>query len=267
MVGAARAAGRKASPAAHASGEGQRTCSFDDFVAFAKWWAPLRSVVAWLGAAWRGGAQQASRGSGHAGGSPAGLLVHGFLTRAAANALLQGRAPGTFLLRFSESKPGKLVIAFNDRPRPLSLDLPLPLDLPQDGSNPQAGDHGRDQPPGPASAAAAAALAAAPAPAALVTYHCLVDVRGGCCAITFEEGLRQEYPTLASLVLDCRRLECVEPDVPKAHAFRSHVPAGNGSSHSGTGPWGMPAPTPQPRPEPLSDFVATPAGGHEPQSQ
>ena len=65
------------------------------FVALAKWWAPVRTVVAWLGVDWRAAAP---------------VRVHGFVDRRAAEAKLAGRPAGTFLLRFSESKAGKLVI-------------------------------------------------------------------------------------------------------------------------------------------------------------
>ena len=57
-------------------GNGHQTCSYDDFVHFTRWWAPLRGVVAWLGADWRK--------------VGADLMVHGFLTGASANQKLQG---------------------------------------------------------------------------------------------------------------------------------------------------------------------------------
>ena len=316
MVGMARAAGKKQAAASqrgggghghsYREGNGHQTCSYDDFVHFTRWWAPLRGVVAWLGADWRKTGTE--------------LLVHGFLTRVAANQKLQGLAPGTFLLRFSESKPGKLVVAFNDRPRsapeaprgatvatggarggagattritpPLTSSQPLsvaPLSLAQspppqqhiDGANPQAGDVGRDH----ASSAAgstttssrATTTSTATTAATLVINHCLVDVRGGCCAITFEEGLRQEYSTLAALVLDCRRLEFIEPHVPKAQAFRSDARGGSSwNHHSGLQGIGIgdnsghASANQQQRPEPLDDFRVPdnlPGGGHEPFSQ
>lgn len=42
------------------------------------------------------------------------VMVHGFLGRMEAERKLRGHVPGTFLLRFSESRPGGLVVSFTD---------------------------------------------------------------------------------------------------------------------------------------------------------
>ena len=75
------AATEPASPA-----ETSSVVSYGNWVAFAAWWAPVRRIIKWLRADWSGG------------------KVHGFLDRRAADKLLAGRPPGTFLLRFSETK-------------------------------------------------------------------------------------------------------------------------------------------------------------------
>ena len=40
-------------------------------------------------------------------------VIHGFISRVEAERCLNEKEAGTFLLRFSETKPGKLVISFN----------------------------------------------------------------------------------------------------------------------------------------------------------
>jgi len=231
-------------------GSGNVICSYNDFVDFTtKWWGPLRRVVAWLGSDWRKTERE--------------LLVHGFLNRAATEERLRGKAPGTFLLRFSDSRPGELVLSAvmaastttgvasgevdttvgmpppSRTPQPLSL-APLPLErgpnhVQRDGANPQAGDVGHDQASaaaGPSVTVATAGATTATATTPLKVEHCLVVFGAGWCALkrTFEGAQRQdrrEYATLAELVLGTPSLQFIEPNVPKARAFRSDTHAGN----------------------------------------
>lgn len=79
--------------------KGRDMISLRVFFYFAKWWAPLVATLAHLKKDW-------------ASNSP--VRVHGFMGRLQAERELESRERGTFLLRFSESKPGKLVVSFAD---------------------------------------------------------------------------------------------------------------------------------------------------------
>ncbi|CAN0393178.1 unnamed protein product, partial [Ectocarpus sp. 8 AP-2014] len=67
------------------------------FAKFSQWWAPLMATLGIIRNDWA---------------RTCPVRVHGFMSRLAAKRLLMQRECGTFLLRFSESKMGALVISF-----------------------------------------------------------------------------------------------------------------------------------------------------------
>ncbi|CBJ30253.1 SH2 domain containing protein [Ectocarpus siliculosus] len=71
--------------------------SVEAFAKFSQWWAPLISTLGIIRNDWA---------------RTRPVRVHGFMSRLAAKRLLMQRECGTFLLRFSESKMGALVISF-----------------------------------------------------------------------------------------------------------------------------------------------------------
>lgn len=80
--------------------DGDGRCDFISVEAFAKfsqWWAPLMATLGIIRNDWA---------------RTRPVRVHGFMSRVAAKRLLMQRECGTFLLRFSESKMGALVISF-----------------------------------------------------------------------------------------------------------------------------------------------------------
>ncbi|CAN0570005.1 unnamed protein product, partial [Ectocarpus sp. 12 AP-2014] len=79
-----------------ASGRGD-VISLEAFVEFSLWWAPLMTTLSLLRNDWA---------------STDPTRVHGFISRIAAERQLLERERGTFLLRFSESQPGELVVSF-----------------------------------------------------------------------------------------------------------------------------------------------------------
>ena len=72
----------------------------EEFAAFSRWWAPLMQTLSFVKRDW-----EAS--------DP--VRVHGFVGRFWADRELKRSRPGTFLLRFSESELGMLVISFRER--------------------------------------------------------------------------------------------------------------------------------------------------------
>ncbi|CAN0233456.1 unnamed protein product, partial [Ectocarpus fasciculatus] len=70
--------------------------SVEAFVKFTLWWAPLMETLGIIGSDWA---------------STKPLRVHGFIGRLEAERQLLERDRGTFLWRFSESYPGKLVVS------------------------------------------------------------------------------------------------------------------------------------------------------------
>ena len=75
--------------------------TFQHFKKFCKWWAPTLTTLITVSGEWQ---------------STDPVLVHGFVGRAAAEALLKAEKGGVFLIRFSESRPGWLAITFNEKP-------------------------------------------------------------------------------------------------------------------------------------------------------
>lgn len=73
--------------------------SLDAFVEFSLWWAPLMTTLSLLKNDWA---------------STEPIRVHGFISRIEAERQLLQRERGTFLLRFSESQPGELVVSFTE---------------------------------------------------------------------------------------------------------------------------------------------------------
>ena len=80
-------------------GGGDDVVSLDAFVEFSLWWAPLMRTLSLLRNDWA---------------SMDPVRVHGFIGRLAAERELQQKERGTFLLRFSESKQGTLVVSFTE---------------------------------------------------------------------------------------------------------------------------------------------------------
>ncbi|CAM9935902.1 unnamed protein product, partial [Ectocarpus fasciculatus] len=70
--------------------------SVQAFAKFTRWWAPLMKTLWTIRKDWA---------------STKPLRVHGFIGRLEAERKLFGRKRGTFLLRFSERHPGKLVVS------------------------------------------------------------------------------------------------------------------------------------------------------------
>jgi hypothetical protein len=213
---------------------------FDQFVAFAKWWSPVARVVAWLGSSWRGGMVADGGGDGSGGGEAATAtatrvvtVVHGFLDRGESNEKLRGQEAGTFLFRFSESKPGKLVIAVNDQ---------VP-DSARIATNHCLVDVAAARAPAVHSSTGAATAPAAAAAAATSPSSAGSRGNGGSggaggvgCAITFEDGRELAYESLAALVLDCRRLEALyapQGNTAKGMVFSPAAPSGSKAAAPG----------------------------------
>ncbi|CAB1112357.1 unnamed protein product [Ectocarpus sp. CCAP 1310/34] len=162
--------------------------SLEAFVEFSLWWAPLMTTLSLLRNDWA---------------STNPTRVHGFISRIAAERQLLERERGTFLLRFSESQPGELVVSFTEHvtqaaPRDSSMLASAPCSRPRSQS--------------------------------MCVKHCLVEVRrGGWCYIEVEQGSKVPYPSLHDLVLACSSMEVLYPDVRKEDAF---------DEPSGGGPWG-----------------------------
>ncbi|CAM9674291.1 unnamed protein product [Ectocarpus sp. 4 AP-2014] len=162
--------------------------SLEAFVEFSLWWAPLMTTLSLLRDDWA---------------STDPTRVHGFISRIAAERQLLERERGTFLLRFSESQPGELVVSFTEHVT-------------------QAAPR--------ASSMLASAPRSRPRPQSMCVKHCLVEVRrGGWCYIEVEQGSKVPYPSLHDLVLACSSMQVLYPDVRKEDAF---------DEPSGGGPWG-----------------------------
>lgn len=76
--------------------------SLKAFVLFSEWWGPSMTTLSRLREDWA---------------STTPVKVHGFVGRLEAERKLLSRDRGTFLLRFSESEPGALVISFTENVR------------------------------------------------------------------------------------------------------------------------------------------------------
>lgn len=122
--------------------------------------------------------------------------IHGMVDRQAAERLLVNRQLGTFLLRLSESHAGLLVISFISTSEPASLDEPEVTEVQE----------------------------------RRMVHHCLVTAKDDGCVISFKGGVNRSYATLGDLILDCKRLVYVEPDVPKEDVFPAGCGAGVGAS-------------------------------------
>ncbi|CAM9759163.1 unnamed protein product [Ectocarpus sp. 6 AP-2014] len=187
--GAADAASGRGGGGGNGNGNGDGdVISLDAFVEFSLWWAPLMPTLSLLRNDWA---------------STNPTRVHGFISRIAAERQLLERERGTFLLRFSESQPGELVVSFTEHvtqaaPRASAMLTSAPRSRPRSQS--------------------------------MCVKHCLVEVRrGGWCYIEVEQGSKVPYPSLHDLVLACSSMQVLYPDVRKEDAF---------DEPSGGGPWG-----------------------------
>ena len=72
------------------------TISIEAFVQFCEWWKKTMATTSRMLADWV---------------SKQPIKIHGFVSRKRAESMLQKKEPGTFLLRFSESKPGLMSIS------------------------------------------------------------------------------------------------------------------------------------------------------------
>lgn len=119
------------------------------------------------------------------------LLIHGFLDRSMSVNLLEACEVGTFLVRFSAGYPGKLVISFNDEINHKRQHQHVLVEISDSRS------------------------IADPA-ARLLSF-----------SITFDDGRRHNYRSLADLILSCRRLTKILSDGvehPKEAVFRPCCP-------------------------------------------
>lgn len=82
------------------NGMDQDTISIEAFTDFSRWWAPLITTLSRLRNDWS---------------STSPVRVHGFVSRQEACTKLLEKDVGTFLLRFSESVAGALVISFTEQ--------------------------------------------------------------------------------------------------------------------------------------------------------
>lgn len=124
------------------------------------------------------------------------MIIHGFLSRQKTEEKLLGTgAEGVFMLRFSESQKGHLVVSFTDKTtdsrfaKLFSHSLLISLLF---------SDRSRQE--------------------SLCVHHCLVDVNSTGLSIFFESG-QCSYPTLEDLIMNCSGLRLLYPDVPKDQAF------------------------------------------------
>ena len=140
------------------------------------WWDPTRHVISSLGADWRCS-------------SP--LLIHGFLDRSMSEKLLEACDVGTFLVRFSAGKPGKLVISFNDEINHKRQHQHVLVEISHNHSVAHAASH-------------------------RLSF-----------SITFDDGCRHNYLGFADLILSCRRLTKLLSggvEHPKEAVFRPCCP-------------------------------------------
>ena len=78
--------------------------NFQDFVLFCSWLSPTLKTLNSISSEWQTTTTTGSR-----------VLIHGFVGRVRAVEMLKEMSSaGVFLIRFSESNPGWLVISFND---------------------------------------------------------------------------------------------------------------------------------------------------------
>eukprot|EP00752_Nemacystus_decipiens_P002493 g2344.t1 len=161
------------------------------FLEFSLWWAPLMRTLSLLRNDWA---------------SMAPVRVHGFISRLVAERKLQQKERGTFLLRFSESMQGTLVVSFTEHVT---------------------------HAPGGSSMMASPPSSAFSSPPTTCVKHCLVDVqRGGRCFIEVEQGKTVPYDSLHDLVRACSSMQTLYPDVPKGEAFYESGSLGPGRSVS-----------------------------------
>lgn len=126
-------------------------------------------------------------------------VIHGFISRVEAEKRLTAgregglpREAGTFLLRFSESQPGSLVISFiHEASSPEVDDHTTSADW--SNRRPSLSDRSKK----------------------LEVQHCLVIVGENNFSIKFTEGEAQSYLDLTGLIHDCLRLKFLEPDIAK----------------------------------------------------
>jgi hypothetical protein len=133
------------------------------------------------------------------------MIIHGFLSRQRTEEkLLETGAEGVFILRFSESQKGHMVVSFTDKTtdsRSCSSSLPTHFSLI------------------PSSLLLSfTPLCLRSRRESLCVHHCLVDVNSSGLSIFFESG-QCSYPTLEDLIMNCSGLRLLYPDVPKDQAF------------------------------------------------
>ena len=167
---------------------GDETVTIDHVVKFWEWWRPTLELIRRL--------------------EPCVLLhfqgrpvIHGFIRRDEAEKRLSCCEAGTFLLRFSESKPGKLVISFSFEA--VAEEEPRLPSLNDRNTRRHRYQHSRNLP----------------------VHHCLVHVERDQFSIfdAARQGRPTIYPSLPRLIRDCHDLRFLEPDIPKATAFRFHA--------------------------------------------
>ncbi|CAN0568869.1 unnamed protein product, partial [Ectocarpus sp. 12 AP-2014] len=141
--------------------------SVEAFAKFSQWWARLMATLGIIRSDWA---------------RTRPVRVHGFMSRVASKRLLMQRECGTFLLRFSESKMGALVISFTQPSVSVSRLSRVPRSL--------------------------------------SVKHSLVEVkRGGRCCIQAEKGGMRCYASLHDFVRRIPELKKLYPDIPKEEAF------------------------------------------------
>lgn len=155
------------------------------FVSLCRWWAPVRDTIARLADDWR---------CTH----PTPRIL-GLLDRRTAKDLLSVKRVGSFLLRFSESDAGKLALSYV-----CAKDAP---------SGRQSGNALKQAP-------AQVEAGKAGKTGEVTVQHTLVQVQEDGVTISFQGGTTGRYPTLSSMVLDCKLLKFVAPaSVPASKVF------------------------------------------------
>ncbi|CAB1101249.1 unnamed protein product [Ectocarpus sp. CCAP 1310/34] len=178
--------------------------SVEAFANFSQWWAPLMATLGIIRNDWA---------------TTRPVRVHGFMSRVASKRLLMQRECGTFLLRFSESRMGALVISFTQPSVSVSRLSRISRCL-----VPFISCAGR----------LACCLQGSPINPRIVLQqfqlrsgrrslsvkHSLVEVKwGGRCCIQAEKGGMRCYGSLHDFVRQIPELKKLYPDIPKEEAF------------------------------------------------
>ena len=145
--------------------------NFQDFVLFCSWLSPTLKTLNSISSEWQTTTTTGSR-----------VLIHGFVGRVRAVEMLKEMSSaGVFLIRFSESNPGWLVISFNDEEK-------------------------ERKSKGGGSTTSTTSTTSTATRVISSNNHCLVSVADNGFTIYFQKG-RRKYGKLSELIAECKKLK------------------------------------------------------------